>query len=352
MTIEELKQRKLILLEAISGSKAYGTDTPQSDTDIRGVFILPQEAIYGLDDVAQISDETQDITYYELGRFIELLAKNNPNILELLNVPSDCLLYKHPLMDHIKSEDFLTKQCKNTFAGYAMTQVKKARGLNKKILNPVEKARKNILHFCYVTAGQGAVPLLKWLEIKNYQQIHCGLVNIAHMRDVYALFYDDAGTYKGIMLKEKANQVALSAVPKEAHPEAYLYFNKDGYSYYCKQYKAYWDWVEERNEARYENTMQHGKHYDTKNMMHTMRLIDMAEEIALQKQVIVRRPNRDYLMQIRAGEFTYEALLDTAEKKIAQMDHLYEQSDLPEKVDLEKVNALLARMRREYYGWW
>lgn len=43
MTIEELKARDLIIYECISGSKAYGLDVPTSDTDIKGVFLLPKE---------------------------------------------------------------------------------------------------------------------------------------------------------------------------------------------------------------------------------------------------------------------------------------------------------------------
>jgi hypothetical protein len=45
MTIDDLKARNLILLECISGSKAYGTDLPTSDTDIKGVFVLPRRTI-------------------------------------------------------------------------------------------------------------------------------------------------------------------------------------------------------------------------------------------------------------------------------------------------------------------
>ncbi|MEM8892659.1 MAG: nucleotidyltransferase domain-containing protein, partial [Bacteroidota bacterium] len=41
LNIDQLKERDLILLECISGSKAYGLDTPTSDTDIKGVFYLP-----------------------------------------------------------------------------------------------------------------------------------------------------------------------------------------------------------------------------------------------------------------------------------------------------------------------
>lgn len=43
MTFESLQQqREYLLLECISGSKAYNLQLPTSDTDIKGVFILPR----------------------------------------------------------------------------------------------------------------------------------------------------------------------------------------------------------------------------------------------------------------------------------------------------------------------
>ncbi len=85
MTIEELRNRNLIILECISGSKAYGTHLPTSDTDIKGVFVLPEEAYFGMNCTEQVSDESNDVVYYELKRFIELLYRNNPNLMELLH---------------------------------------------------------------------------------------------------------------------------------------------------------------------------------------------------------------------------------------------------------------------------
>jgi len=63
MTIEELKQKDLIILECLSGSKAYGLDTPTSDTDIKGVFILPKSEFYGLSYISQVNNESNDIVY-------------------------------------------------------------------------------------------------------------------------------------------------------------------------------------------------------------------------------------------------------------------------------------------------
>lgn len=54
MTISDLKSGELIILECISGSRAYGLDTPSSDTDIKGVFLLPKEDFYGLNYVPQV----------------------------------------------------------------------------------------------------------------------------------------------------------------------------------------------------------------------------------------------------------------------------------------------------------
>ena len=55
---------------------------------------MPKEQFYSLDYIGQVNNETNDIAYYELRKFIELCSKNNPNILEMLNVPEDCVLYK------------------------------------------------------------------------------------------------------------------------------------------------------------------------------------------------------------------------------------------------------------------
>lgn len=351
MTIQELRDRKLIVLECISGSRSYGLQLPGSDTDLKGVFVLPEDEYLGLNYTEQVSSENNDEMFYELKRFFELLQRNNPNIVELLGVPEECILYLHPLMELVQPQIFLSRLCRQTFANYAVSQIKKAKGLNKKINKPMKEERKNIIDFCYVTEGSGSVLLREWLQKERLQQEQCGLAAIHHMRDVYALFVDRscALDYKGVMGKEFSNDVHLSSIPKGAPLFAYLYFNKDAYSVYCKEYKSYWEWVEKRNELRYQGTLQHGKSYDAKNMMHVFRLLDMAQEIAEGKGVITKRPNRDFLLSIRSGQFEYDELLLQAEEKMKNIEILYEQSSLPELPDYRAINELLVRMRKMVY---
>lgn len=350
LSIAEVKNNGWLVFEAITGSKAYGLDTATSDTDIRGVFILPQHDFYGLEYTAQVSNESNDIVYYELRRYVELLAKNNPNILELLNTPAHCLLYKHELMNNLKPELFLSKLCETTFANYAYTQIKKAYGLEKKIVNPVDAEKKSVLDFCFVYRGKEAVLLPKFLQEQGMLQQQMGLSAISHLRDCYNLYYTKHLSYNGIMRKEESNDVSLSSIPAGEQPIGMLYFNKDGYSTYCKKYKEYWEWVEKRNEARYNTTMAHGKHYDSKNMMHVFRLLLMAKEIATEGQINVMRKDRDFLLSIKAGEFEYDDLVQKAQVLKEELPTLYQQSVLQDEPDIKQVEEILITIRQMYYG--
>lgn len=352
LDIAYLRNNNLILLECISGSKAYNLDLPTSDTDIKGVFYLPKERFYGFNYLPQIANETNDIVFYEVGRFLELLSKNNPNILELLETPKDKVLFKDPIIDRVQTSDFISKKCKDTFGGYAFTQVRKARGLNKKIVNPISKEKKLVIDFCYILNKQGSISLKQWLIEQGKDQENIGLVNVPHFKDTYGLYYDDSGQvgYNGVMKKETATTVLLSSIPKGENPITYLQFNQDGYIKYCKDYKEYWDWVDKRNESRYENNVKHGKNYDSKNMMHTFRLLDMAEEILNEGKVYVRRSNREELLKIRNGEWQYDELIEMANKKMEIVEKAYKNSKLQEEPNTEKIESLLIGIRSELYS--
>lgn len=360
MTIQDLKDNGLIIFEGIVGSQAYGISTPTSDTDIKGVFIMPLDGIMNFDYIEQVSDETNDTTYYELKRFLQLVQTNNPNILELLNLPEDCILHKDPLFDMILShkDRLISKMCRNSFGGYAVEQIKKARGLNKKIVKKFDDKRKGVLDFCYVPYKQGSILVEDYLAkfFPNATQKDVGLVSIAHMRYTYGAFLKTPeevakeGYYKGIVQDpETANDISLSQVAKGIEPTFTVQFNKDGYSTYCREYKEYWDWVVKRNPHRFADNMLHGGGYDGKNLTHCHRLLDMAIEIGEGKGINVRRENREQLLSIRRGEYDYDTLIKEADEKIVKMDEVFEKANLPASIEFSFVNDLLLSMRKKHY---
>jgi uncharacterized protein len=212
MTLEELRRSGLIAYEYIRGSKSYGLDTPTSDEDHGGVFICPPEMLMGLRSnyVEQVADEKGDTVFYEFGRWIELLLKSNPTALESLFIPERCVIGNiHPMVKYIidHRDMFLSKECFKTLTGYAHSQIYKARGLNKKIVNPITE-RKGVLDFCYVPWGQGSKKVKDWLYDNGLKQKYCGLVALPNMHDLYGLYYD-WGTHLiceyGADLKNKTN---------------------------------------------------------------------------------------------------------------------------------------------------
>lgn len=382
------------LLLVIRGSHAYGTNVETSDTDYAGVFIQPIEDILGFGYKEQINDDKNDIVIYEIERFLKLLSSNNPTVLELLNTPEDCIIYKHPIFNEILSnrEKFITKACKNSFAGYAVQQIKKAKGQNKKQNWEKDKVtRKDVLDFVYVINGEKSIPWKKWneddesLDGKLYNEKFCGVVNVPNAKDVYAVYFDYHANYcfnekipehrreesktwrketghsmgfgyKGLVKTGEGQNVAesnslrLSSIPKGETPICNIIYNKDGYSEHCKDYKSYEEWLENRNESRWVDVKSHGQKIDGKNMMHCKRLISMAKEIAEGKGINVRRKDAKYLLSIREGEIDLETLIDEVEKEIVEIDELFTNSNLPDSVDQNFINELLIKIRKNIYN--
>ena len=89
--------------------------------------------------------------------------------------------------------------------------------------------------------------------------------------------------------------------------------------------------------------------YDSKNMMHTFRLLEIAEEIALYKKIYVQRKDKEELFKIRAGEYEYTELLEKADQKLKRIEKLFKKSDLPTEPDYNYAEKLLFSIRDQYY---
>ena len=342
-TLSRIREPNLLLLDAVSGSHAYGTQTPDSDLDLKGVFVAPDSFHAGMEEIGQVADEKNDEVYYELSRFFQLLAKNNPTALELLCTPNDCIRLKHPAFELIDPEIFISKLCEKSFSGYAEMQIKKARGLNKKIVNPQPKERKHLRDFCFVLENQGSVPLTEWLTRENISEKDCGLVSVNHAPNTYALFHSTKITFRGLFSPKDDAALICSSVPLESEPIAWINCNTDAFKAHCREHHDYWQWVENRNENRYATNQAHGRDYDSKNMMHTLRLLDTAYEIAKEGTIRVRRPNAEWLLKIRNGELSYDEIMDLTETKISNIKEAYQNTSLPD----EPNRALIKERLRE-----
>jgi len=121
-----------IIVESVAGSRLYGTNRPDSDTDIRGVALAPVASLLGLDPAfEQIEQhEPQDRTIWELRKFMHLAAANNPNILDTLYAPRrmwiQCSSWWEMLYEY--RHDMLSQRVRKTYAGYATSQLGRMEG--------------------------------------------------------------------------------------------------------------------------------------------------------------------------------------------------------------------------------
>ncbi|MFW5847437.1 MAG: DNA polymerase beta superfamily protein [bacterium] len=339
-----------IIFKTIVGSYAYGTYIDGlSDIDYKGIYLQSKEDLLTFKYKEQIN-VTDDEVYYEVKRFLELLQTANPTMLEMLFMPDELILINSPVFKLIQKHrtKFLTKKCVNSYGGYAVSQIRKARGLNKKTNWEKDKVtRKTPIDFIYAYEEGKTMPISYYLMKNGIKQENCGLVNLNHMKDAYALYHQPDSQFRGIV-DENGNDVKLSSIPKDLKPLTLIYFNKDGYSQHCKDYREYQDWLKKRNVNRYLKSKKQNNTIDGKNMLHCRRLLDMGLEIANDKNITIRRPNADYLLKIRMGEIDLENLLEQSEEDLKKMKDDFKKSDLPDNVDRKFVNDLLLEIRNTY----
>lgn len=344
-----------ILLAYVRGSHMYGTSTDKSDVDITFVYRQPTDTILKSEYMPQLNIGGNDVVGYEIERFLELLTLNNPNILESLDIPEDCMIYCDDYMVEVLDQSiWVSKLAEDTILGYAQSQVKKATGLNKNMNNAQPKERKSILEFCYVVIDGNTMPFYDFLTIceRVYgikpDPIKWGLVKMDNGKQLYALYPNKDDEFFRGLVKEDSVNLRTSDVPNRSRRDSFTFvYNLDGFEIHCKQHAAYWKWEEERNEERHLTNQGHGKNYDSKNMMHLMRLLQMAHNVATSDRIVVRQANTvSWLLNIKKGEFEYDQMIKDAERFTESIKRDFTRSRLKDRPDSKQAKEILLKFRK------
>lgn len=126
------------IVKMIFGSQLYGTNTPESDQDFKGVFLPSKEQILlgkipknmshssKKDSTEKNSPDDIDFEEYSLHYFIHLACEGETVALDMLHAPDNMILESSPIWYQIVSrrQRFYTKNLK-AFVGYARRQASK-----------------------------------------------------------------------------------------------------------------------------------------------------------------------------------------------------------------------------------
>jgi len=325
-----------VIVKHLAGSKSYGTNTPESDTDYRGIFFADRKSINTpWFKIEQITDPTEeDTVFFELSKFMKLAVDQNPNVIETLWVPNDCVVKSTPVYELLRSHRhaLLSSRAALTYSGYGLSQLKRIKGHNKWINNPEPQDAPKQRDYLFLVHNNTPDKILKF-NIDEFESDH-RLISVGN--NVFMVIDD-----KGTNLCNDDGSLNYSRVDgSEKKYKLLVRFDKDGYKVSKEKHRQYWDWVSNRNAKR--SVFESSFGYDTKHAMHLIRLIRTAQEILTDEHILVRRPDASELLEIRNGKWSYDELLKYAEDMNVNIRTvLLKNTNLPTNVDLNFASNLL-----------
>lgn len=331
------------LVKHKAGSHAYGTNIATSDEDFRGIFcadpINVRTPFFRIEE--KEDEDEEDTKFYELAHYMRLCADCNPNIIETLWVHEDDITFRTPAYDLLRAAryDLLSSKIAFTTSGYALAQLKRIRGHNKWINNPQPEQQPTPCEHLTVVQWLGADknlhPILRKYR-DDFRFIPFGNEMYGVVRSPGHQLWDDKGNINDKFEGDRAE-----------HNNTYMMvvkWNRDEFKMRLEKWQQYWQWKKERNKTRSALEEEHG--YDTKHAMHLVRLLRMGVEALRDGEILVRRPDAQELLSIRAGAWSYDQLVAYAEEMDKQVrEHWYINTKLPRSVDLVKAAELIMQVQ-------
>jgi uncharacterized protein len=339
-----IKDRTILVVR--HGSVAYNTNIEGSDEDFKGVTIPPSKYFFGFNhffEQAELKDPNPDTVIYNIRKFFGLAAACNPNIIEVLFTdPSDHMLVSplgETLINH--RNEFLSKRVKHTMCGYAYDQLRRIKLHRRWILNPPKHAP---------TREELGLPPEPLISPDHYAAVSAAIQK--ELEKYHFDFLDDCPEATKIAVKNAwhdmlvelritsedqwlcaARGIGLNDNFIEIVQQERMYRNKKD------EWRKFLKWRAERNSERYALEVKFG--YDTKHGYHLVRLMRMAREILTTGKVVVKRPDREYLLSVRRGELPFDDLVEYAERQEQELAELYKTTNvLPQKPDSNALDAL------------
>ncbi|HZL96811.1 MAG TPA: nucleotidyltransferase domain-containing protein [Vicinamibacterales bacterium] len=325
------------ILLVTHGSHAYGLSTPASDLDIKGVAVPPAPYFHGFAQrLEQAESKDPDMVIFDVRKFFNLASECNPNMIEVLWVDESDVRIATPSGRALLEARalFLTKRAKHTFSGYAISQLKRINIHYRWLKHPPKSKpsrsefglpERTVIPADQLAAAQASIR--KKLETWN-------LDDMSGIEPAARIVLQNS-------MAEMLAEIHVSADSQWAAAARTVGYDDNFIRILGleRQYKARateWD--------QYQNWLATRNGYDCKHGMHLVRLMRMCREIRETGKVNVKRHDREELLAIRSGAWTYEQLVDWAQAEDAALKGVYERSTLPHKPDVAKLDALCSRL--------
>lgn len=306
-----LKQNTI--LRVITGSTSYGLNTETSDVDEKSIVILPKEHFFQLGEPFEtLTTHQPDHEYHTLKKFMELANNQNPTILEILNTRDQFILEAHPLGLELRqyADIFLSQNCYQSFGGYAREQLMRLKtGLNRASVDDNLK---------YLT--ETLENLIQSFSEK-YPIYNDGTFRLSHVD------FNNVGKYD-INLNINYDNIPIQ--------QLYAMVSEIGNT--SKTYNK----MNSRNRKPEEKLEKHA--------MHIIRLlIKGAEILTTGKLDVYCEKDRDFLLGIRQGKYTWDEIFEMVKEYELQLTQAKERTVLPLRTDRHKIHKLYNELMTSWF---
>jgi len=366
------------ILLTISGSRAYGTHTQDSDVDVKGIAIPPVESYVGLNHnfeqadspgtmnafLTRLTEEEREIskreklegTVYELRKFLALAADANPNILEVLFCDDTHVRVatKDGQMLRDNRELFLTAKAKHTLSGYSAAQFKRLKAHRGYLLNP-PKAQPTRAEFGLPQSSQLSKHQLETafdIIKKRVDGWELDLGSIESDADRFAVMEKISESLSEILTATDSKWKCAARLSGFDESLVVTLDKERRYRAAQDDWARYTNWKKNRNPARAALEEKFGM--DCKHASHLVRLMRNCKEVLLDGKLNVNRTNidADELLAIRNGSWTYDRLAEFFETEDARCAEIYNNKlyKIPHHPDMRSIEALCVKMLTTKFG--
>lgn len=228
----EDKHNVKIVMAVDNGSNAYGCASPNSDIDLRFLYVETIESYLRLGrekDTTEVIDKENNIEYkgFSLDKFMKLLSKSNPSILEWINSPINYLKESkyEKIAKQIKElsiEYFSVKRCLFHYTGNALTDFKKMTIENDKTKMNTKKL---LSVFRHLLVSEYIVRENKYPETTDLAYL---IVQSKKFKELKVI--DSDVTYREFLIK--ALETKKNFIPDETDKTSYLTMTEKEYDFH------------------------------------------------------------------------------------------------------------------------